>query len=86
MLQSGIEFQRQIEIPVRYKSINLVCGYRLDFLVNKELILELKSVEKILPIHTAQVLTYMKLANINVGLLINFNSLVVSQNIKRLVL
>ena len=86
MVQSGIEFQRQKEVSVRYKNIDLDCGYRLDILVNNELILELKSVEKILPIHEAQILTYMKLAHMNVGLLINFNSLVVSQNIKRFVL
>ncbi|MFA6468698.1 MAG: GxxExxY protein [Bacteroidota bacterium] len=86
LMQSGIEFQRQKEISVRYKSFNLDCGYRLDMLVNNELILELKSVEKVLPIHEAQILTYMKLSHVNVGLLINFNSLVVSQNIKRFVL
>lgn len=86
LLKSGIEFQRQKEISVQYKEKVLNCGFRIDILVNNELIIELKSVEKILPIHKAQILTYMKLAHINVGLLINFNSVIVSQNIKRFVL
>jgi GxxExxY protein len=62
-----------VPIPVEYKGVNLDCGYRIDVLVDEEVILELKSVERVLAIHEAQLLTYMKLANIGVGLLINFN-------------
>jgi len=83
---SRIDFVRQKPVPVFYKEVSLDCGYRLDIVVQNEIILELKSVETILPIHEAQILTYMKLANIQVGLLINFNSLIVSKNIKRFVL
>ena len=81
-----VNFKIQHPIPVEYKGIKLDCGYRLDLLVEEKLVLELKSVEKLLPIHEAQLLTYMKLAKANVGLLINFNSLRVTDGIKRYVL
>ena len=76
----------QKEIPVEYKGIVLECGYRIDLLVENSLIVELKSVDKILPIHEAQLLTYMKLANIKTGLLINFNVKRLKDGIKRFVL
>ena len=69
----NIPFRLQVAIPVEYKGIHLDCGFRIDVLVNEQVILELKSVEKLLPIHEAQLLTYMKLASLNKGLLINFN-------------
>jgi GxxExxY protein len=69
----NIPFRIQVPIPVEYKGANLDCDYRIDLLVDEEVILELKSVERILAIHEAQLLTYMKLANIGLGLLINFN-------------
>jgi GxxExxY protein len=68
-----IEFQRQVPLPVHYKKVKLDCGYRLDILVEDKVILELKAVEDILPIHEAQLITYLKLSNKSVGLLINFN-------------
>jgi GxxExxY protein len=83
---SGIAFKLQSPLPVEYKGIKLDCGYRVDMLVEDKLIVELKSVEKILPIHEAQILTYMKLANIKVGLLINFNVERLKEGIKRFVL
>ena len=83
---SGIAFKLQSPLPVEYKGIKLDCGYRVDMLVEDKLIVELKSVEKILPIHEAQILTYMKLANIKVGLLINFNNNLLKDGIKRFVL
>ncbi len=86
MAKEGISFARQSPVPVRYKNVNLDCGYRLDIVVEDQIILELKSVESILPIHEAQILTYLKLANKHVGLLVNFNSIIVSKNIKRFVL
>ena len=83
---NGVQFHRQMPIPVVYKGLNLECGYRIDIIVEGSLILELKSVERILPIHEAQLLTYMKLSQINVGLLINFNVPLIRDGLKRLVL
>ena len=83
---SGINFEIEKEIPVRYKRINMDCGYRIDLLVENKLIIELKSVERLLPIHDAQILTYMKLTKIEVGLLINFNQVLLRHGIKRFVL
>lgn len=72
MLQK-LPFSRECPMPVHYKGIQLDCGYRLDFLFEDTLIVELKAVDKVHPVHTAQLLTYMKLAQISTGLLINFN-------------
>jgi len=69
----GIEFRLEHPIPVQYKEIRLDCGYRVDLLIEDELIVELKSVEELKGIHEAQLLTYMKLARIPQGFLINFN-------------
>ncbi len=82
----GIKFKTQDPLPVTYKGVRLECGYRVDFLVEKTLIIELKSIEKALDVHKAQILTYMKLANIKVGLLINFNVKLLRNGIQRFVL
>ncbi len=82
----GVFFQRQLVVPIFFDGEKIDIGYRLDFLVNKELIIELKSVEKTLPIHQAQLLTYLKLSNIKAGLLINFNSKMFKDGIQRFVL
>ena len=83
---AGISFEVQVPLPVEYKGVRLDCGYRVDLLVEKKLIVELKVVEKFLPIHIAQILTYMKLARVSVGLLINFNvKLLKEGGIKRFV-
>lgn len=82
----GIAFQLQLPQAVEYKGIRLNCGYRLDMLIEKQLIVELKSVEEIKGIHEAQLLTYMKLANVRVGLLINFNISRLKDGIQRFVL
>lgn len=81
-----IEFKIEYPLPVNYKGIHLDCSYRLDFLVNNEIILELKSVEQLKGIHEAQLLTYMKLANIKQGFLINFNVKLLKQGLKSFVL
>lgn len=81
-----MEFRRQLELPVIYKGLSLDCGYRIDLIVQDEVILELKSVEKLLPVHQAQLLTYMRLAGKRVGLLINFNVPLLMQGIIRRVL
>jgi GxxExxY protein len=69
----GLSFRRQVPLPVRYKGISLDCGYRLDIVVADELILELKCLEHILPVHEAQLLTYLKMTGMRVGLIINFH-------------
>ena len=84
--QSGIGFKLQWPLPVEYKGIKLDCGYRVDLFVDDELIVELKSVDKITGIHKAQLLTYMKLSRVKVGLLINFNVEILKNGIKRFVL
>ena len=84
--QKGIKFKLQHALPVEYRGIKLDCGYRIDVLIEDHLIIDLKSVDRIFPIHEAQILTYMKLAKVKVGLLINFNVLRVKEGIKRFVL
>ena len=84
--QEGIPFRLQHPLPVKYKEVQLDCGYRVDVLVNDELILELKSVDIVSGIHEAQLLTYMKLAQIKTGLLINFNVVLLKSGIQRFVL
>ncbi len=80
-----IPFPVQAPIPVEYKDIRLDCGYRVDLLVDKALIVELKSVNRVLGIHEAQILTYLKLSDIRVGLLINFNVELLKEGIQRFV-
>jgi GxxExxY protein len=82
---ANLRFLLQPTMPVAYKGISLDCGYRLDVLVENELVVELKSVDCVLPIHEAQILTYLKLARLKTGLLINFNVPVLKQGIKRFV-
>lgn len=84
--RGGIKFQLQVPLPVEYKQIKLDCGYRIDLFVDDRLIVELKSVEHGLKIHEAQLLTYMKLTKVKVGLLMNFNVEILKQAIKRFVL
>jgi len=81
-----IPFQMELPLPVRYKDLLLDCGYRIDLLVRSDLIVEIKSVETLLPIHQAQILTYMRLSKVSGGLLINFNVTKLQNGIKRLVL
>jgi GxxExxY protein len=78
--------QRQVALPVVYKSVRLDCEYRLDVVVENRLILELKTVERLMPIHEAQVITYLRLSGIPTGLLLNFNSVALKHGIRRLML
>jgi len=80
-----IPFTRQVALPVVYKNKKLDIGYRIDLLVDDEVVVELKTVETILPIHEAQTLTYMRLSGKQVGLILNFNVTVLKNGIKRLV-
>ena len=84
--KAGIQFERQKELPVRYQDVEIDCGYRIDLLIEGALIIELKSVDKLERIHEAQLLTYMKLSNIEIGLLINFNSVLLRDGIRRRIL
>lgn len=75
--------KRQYHLPVSYKSVSLDCGYRIDILVEDAVVIELKAVEKMLPLHDAQLLSYLRLGGWKVGLLINFNVPVLKQGIRR---
>jgi GxxExxY protein len=79
-----ISFERQKDLPIVYKGFSLDCGYRLDVIVDSRLVLELKACESLLPIHHAQLLTYLKLTGMKVGLLINFNVPILKEGIKRI--
>ncbi len=81
----NIAFEREVVLPVQYKEIHINCGYRMDFVIDKCVVLELKAVESILPIHKAQLLTYLKLSRIKTGLLINFNVPLLKNGIVRMV-
>jgi GxxExxY protein len=81
-----LPFRRQISLPVEYKGVKLNCGYVLDLIVQESVLLELKSVESVIPVHEAQLLTYMKMTGLRVGLIINFNVAVLARGIVRKVL
>jgi GxxExxY protein len=81
-----IEFKRQVEVPITYKGVKLDCGYRLDIVVQNAVIIELKSIEKTLAIHEAQLMSYLRLTAIKTGLLINFNVPLLKDGITRRVL
>jgi GxxExxY protein len=81
--KAGLEVDRQIPVPIIFKEIKLECGYRIDILVENTVIIELKSVDALAPIHEAQILTYLKFSNKKIGLLINFNVTLLKNGIKR---
>lgn len=81
----GLNVARQVPVPVVYKKVKLECGYRIDILVENIIVLELKSVDYVLPVHEAQILTYMRFAKKKTGLLINFNVTVLKNGLKRFV-
>ena len=84
--KQGLAVETEVPMPVNYKGEIMDCGYRVDMLVEKSLILELKAVDAILPIHQAQLLTYMKLSGIHLGLLINFHQPRLVDGLKRFIL
>jgi GxxExxY protein len=85
LLQTGLFVERQKPLPLIYESIKLETGYRVDFLIENKFVIEVKSVECLHDIHLAQVLTYLKFANCKLGLLINFNSLLFKDGVKRVI-
>jgi len=82
--QAGLLPMNQVTLPISYKSISIDAGYRLDILIPEKLIIELKAVDKLLPIHSAQLITYLKLTGIKTGLLINFNQVRLLDGLKRI--
>lgn len=82
----GLRFQRQVPLPVTYKGARLDCGYKLDIVVEDKVVLELKAVEATTPLHEAQLLTYLRLSRKRVGLLMNFNTVVMKNGVTRRVL
>jgi GxxExxY protein len=79
-----LQFSSQMELPVEYKSLRLDIGYRLDLVVESEVVVELKAVERLLPLHEAQLLTYLRLGGFSTGLLLNFNVPVLKDGIRRM--
>ena len=86
MRQAGLSFQRQVPLAVTYKGMSLDCTYRMDFVIERYLIAEIKAVERLLPVHEAQLLTYLKLSGMKLGLLLNFNVPLLRDGIRRMVL
>ena len=84
--EQGVPFLSQVPLPVVYKSVRLDCAFRMDIVVDNRLIVELKTVERFLPIHEAQLLTYLRLSGLKTGLLLNFNTTLLKDGIKRMVL
>ena len=82
--QMGIFVERQVELPVKYKNVRLEIGYRIDLLVENQVIIEVKSVKELLPVHMAQIITYLKISNKSKGLLMNFNEAKLIDGIKRI--
>lgn len=85
LAQAGIRFERQVPLPVSYKGIQLDCGYRIDIVVEGVVIIEIKAVERIIPVHEAQLLSYLKLYDKPVGLLLNFHAPRLRDGLKRIV-
>lgn len=85
-VQAAVPFKRQHPLPIVYDGITLDCGYLADIIVDNQVILELKSVEHVLPLHRSQLLTYLRLSPCRIGLLINFNTVSLADGIKRCVL
>ncbi|MEW6467631.1 MAG: GxxExxY protein [Bacteroidota bacterium] len=86
LLEKGFDLERQKELPLVYKEVRLDAGYRMDIAVEKKVLIEIKSVDALAPIHTAQVLTYLKLSKLKLALLINFNTVNLQQGIHRLIM
>jgi GxxExxY protein len=82
LVQHGLQVEKEVAVPVMFKGIRMDCGFRLDFLVDRGVIIEVKSVEQLIPVHTAQVLTYLRLAKARQALLMNFNEVTLIEGLK----
>ena len=80
----GLRFQRQRPVSVAYKDLFIPGGYRIDFVIEEQVVLEIKAIEQLLPVHEAQLLTYLKLTNLRTGLLVNFGAATLRQGLRRL--
>jgi GxxExxY protein len=83
--RGGLAYRRQVPLPVIYEDVHLNCAYCADIIVEQSVILELKSVERILPVHEAQTLTYLRLSGCRIGLLVNFNSVMLKDGLRRFI-
>ena len=86
LVERRVPFERQLAMPLIYRGVSIDCGYRIDLLVDRRVIVEVKSVTALEPVHTAQLLTYLKLSGHRVGLLMNFNVSLLKDGVRRLVL
>jgi GxxExxY protein len=86
LAEAEIAFGRQVPLPIVYKSVRLDCGYRMDIVAEHELIVEVKAIDRLLPIHDAQLLTYLRLSGLRAGLIMNFNSVLLKDGLRRIVL
>jgi GxxExxY protein len=86
LVKAGLTVERQKSIPIVYDGLKLEAGYRIDILVNSQIVIELKAVDEINPIHKAQVMTYLKLSGLKLGLLLNFNVLDMKKGINRIIM
>ena len=85
LAQAGLPFERQVSLPVSYRGVKLDCGYRMDIVVDDRVIVEVKTVERLIAVHEAQLLSYLKMADKRVGLLLNFHTAILRNGIKRMV-
>ncbi len=83
--EAGLVVEQQVPMPLIYKEIKMECGYRIDLLIEKKVVIEIKSLETLAPVHYAQTLTYLRLSNVKLGLLINFNNVKLKDGIHRIV-
>ena len=83
---AGLKHRRQAPLPVTYKNVRLDCGYRMDLVIEDQLVVELKTVDRLLPVHDTQLLTYLRLSGMRTGLLLNFNTALLKDGLRRLVL
>ena len=86
LVNGGLSIQRQEPVPVMYKEVKLECGFRIDILVENLIVVELKCVDSLLPVHQAQILTYLKFSRKRLGLLINFNETLLKKGLRRFIL
>jgi len=86
LAQRGLGVRKQVVMPIRYEGVGLDAGYRLDLLIGEKVVVEIKAVEKMLPLYTAQLLTYLKLGGYKLGLLLNFNTVHLRDGIRRVVM
>lgn len=85
LVQNGFGVERQVLLPIRYRGITLDAGYRIDLLVENSVIVELKAIERLLPVHEAQLLSYLRMSDLRLGLLINFNVRLLRDGVRRVV-